>query len=146
MLSNAPVCHISTGSVPIKQPRATLLPSVPAAVDLPSALAAINALKLLIQMISGQQGNVGPRANPAGLLGGGGAASAGAAGQDGQKGKESKDPTGGRFIEDRSKRVTKKIRIFQNNDKKSENWVDIAQINKVIWVDKVTGETIVWTR
>ncbi len=147
-MSNAPICHVSTGSTPIKQPRATLLPSIPAAVDLPSALAAINALKLLIQMMSGQQGSSGARGNTQ-PLGGGGVASAGgggAAGAQGQKGQDGKDPTGGRFIEDRSKRVTKKIRIFQDNDKTSDNWVDINQINHVVWIDKVTGETIVWSR
>ncbi len=149
-MSNAPVCHISTGSTPIKQPRATLLASVPVAVDLPSALAAINALKLLIQVMSGQQPVSGARGNansPSGLLGGGGAViTVGAPGQAGQKGQDAKDPTGGRFVEDRSQRVVKKIRVFQDNDKTSENWVDIAQINRCVWVDKVTGETIVWAR
>ncbi len=149
-MSNAPVCHISTGSTPIKQPRATLLASIPAAVDLPSALAAINALKLLIQVLAGQQPVSGARGNagsPSGLLGGGGIVGrAGAAGEQGQKGKDAKDPTGGRFVEDRSQRVVKKIRVYQDNDKTSENYVDIAQINRCVWVDKVTGETIVWSR
>jgi hypothetical protein len=145
-MSNAPVCHISTGSVPIKQPRATLLATIPVAVDLPSALVAINALKLLIQVMSGQQGVGGARGGLGGALaGGGGAAVAGAPGTQGQKGKDAKDPKS-RFVEDRSQRVTQKKRIFQDNDKHSDNWVDIAQINKVVWVDKVTGETIVWTR
>ncbi len=145
-MSVAPVCHISTGSQPINQPRATLLPSVPAAVDLPSALAAINALKLLIQMMSGQQGTSGARGNTVPLGGGGVVGRAGSAGSQGQKGKDAKDPTGGRFVEDRAQRVTQKKRIFQDNDKTSDNWVDISQINKVVWVDKVTGETIVWVR
>jgi hypothetical protein len=147
-VSNAPVCHVSTGSVPIKQPRATLLPTVPVAVDLPSALAAINALKLLIQVMSGQQGVGGARggAPSGGLIGGGGIALAGSPGSQGQKGKDAKDESGGRFVEDRKQRVVQKKRIFQDNDKTSENWVDIAQINKVVWVDKVTGETIVWVR
>lgn len=154
-MSNPPVCHISTGSIPAKQPRATLLPTVQTPVDLPSAIAAINQLKLLIQMMAGQQSVSGARGNTqpvvgsgggAGLLGGGGFNTVGSPGKEGQKGKDAKDDTGGRFIEDRSKRVTQKKRIFQNNDKTSENWVDIQQINRCVWVDKVTGETIVWSR
>ncbi len=149
-MSNAPVCHISTSQV-INQPRATLLPTVPVAVDLPSALAAIAALKLLVQMMAGQQAVTGPagvngEAGIAGLLGGGGgvAGSAGPPGAAGQKGKDAK--SGGRFVEDRSQRVTQKKRIFQDNDKNSENWVDIQQINRCVWVDNVTGETIIWSR
>lgn len=145
-MSKAPVCHISTGSTPIPQPRATLLPSVPAAVDLPSALAAIAALKLLIQMLAGQQSPSGAKGNTIAPGGGGIALVTGAPGQQGQKGQDAKDPTGGRFVEDRSKRVTQEKRIFQDNDKTSSNYVDISQINRCVWVDKVTGETIVWSR
>jgi hypothetical protein len=121
---------------------------VPTAVDLPSAIAAINALKLLIQLISGQQGSSG--ANGFGssgfsASGGTGTGAQGAPGKDGKKGKDGKDLKS-RFVEDRRQRVEKKIRIFQNNDKKSSNWVDIKQINKVVWIDTVTGETIKWSR
>ncbi len=148
-MSNAPVCHVSTGSQVIQQPRPTLLPSVPVAVDLPSALAAIAALKLLIQQISGQQSVAGPRGLPGlpGLrgfdgLGGGGFSTA--PGDKGQKGDNASKPS--RWSEDKSQRVTQKKRIFQDNDKTSDNWVDISQINRVVWVDSVNGERIVWTR
>lgn len=143
-MSNARVCHVSTGSRVINQPRATLLPSIPAAVDLPSAIAAINALKLLIQLISGQQSPTGP-SGVNGFFPPFGGVVISSPGSDGKKGDENKEKNG-RFIEDRSKRVQKKKRVFQNNDKKSENWVDIMQINRVVWVDRVTGETIVWSR
>lgn len=146
-MSNPPVCHISTGSQLIKQPQATLLPTVQTPIDLPSAIAAINQLKLLIQLISGQQGVGGARGitlprGGGGSLAGGSSSSPGAQGQKGANDGKEND----RFVEDRSKRVQKKIRIFQNNDKKSENWVDIMQINRVVWVDRVTGGTIVWSR
>ncbi len=147
-MSVAPICHISTGSTPIRQPRATLLPSVPVAVDLPSAIAAINALKLLVQMIAGQQAVTGPAGvnGRAGLRGAaGGSSVAGAPGDKGQKG-DSNGKENDRFVEDRSKRVESKKRIFQDNDKKSENYVDIMQINHVVWVDTVTGGKITWSR
>ncbi len=120
-------------------------------VDLPSAIAAINQLKLLIQMISGQQQVTGPagKNGAAGVAipgGAGGLSLVIPAGQDGQKGKDAKDPKGGRFVEDRSQRVVQEKRIFQDNDKTSPNYVDIAQINHCVWVDKVTGETITWSR
>ncbi len=145
-MSNAPVCHISTGSQVIDQPKPTLLLSVPVAVDLPSAIAAINALKLIVQMISGQQPVTGARGNQGapGLRGGGGSSSS--PGAQGQKGDKGGGKENDRFIEDKSQRVQKKKRIFQDNDKKSENYVDIMQINRVVWVDTVTGGKITWTR
>lgn len=149
-MSNAPVCHISTGSTPIAQPRATLLPSIGVPVDLPSAIQVINQLKLLVQTLAGQQAVNGANGNinlP--LTGGGNIAAGGGAsgpGAQGQKGKDGKDAKHGRFVEDRSRRVQAKKRIYQNNDKTSENYVDIMQINKVVWVDSVTGETITWSR
>lgn len=146
-MSNAPVCHISVNQGVVTQPRATLLPSVGVAVDLPSAITVINQLKLLIQMLAGQQPVTGPAgvngfAGPVGSAGSAGAA--GPPGKDGQKGKDAK--SGGRFQEDRGQRIKETIRVFQDNDKESDNWVDIEQINKVVWVDSVTGETIVWSR
>lgn len=152
-MSNAPVCHISTGSAAVPQPRATLLPSIGTPVDLPSAIAVINQLKLIVQMLAGQQAVTGPAgingaAGVAGSFGGGGAAgAAGSAGSPGSAGKKGKDGAGPpRFREDTSQRITKKKRIFQDNDEDSENWVDIKQINRVVWVDSVTGETIKWER
>ncbi len=158
-MSNAPVCHVSTGSEITTQPRATLLNSIPAAIDLPSAIRAINMLKLLIQVLSGQQQVSGPlgvgafgglgvgNPNAVGSVGGGVTSIRSAPGDQGQKGKDGKEgKENDRFTVDRSQRVTKKKRIFQNNDKKSENWVDIEQINHVVWVDRVTGGRITWTR
>jgi hypothetical protein len=133
-VSNAPVCHISQNQDITQQPKPTLLPFVPAAIDLPSALQAIEALKLIVQMLAGQvlvnpnngtqlAGLRPPPSNPA----------------------VRKNPKE-RFTEIRADRVTKKVRIFQDNDKTSDNWVDISQINKAVWVDNVTGENIIWTR
>ncbi len=144
-MSNAPVCHVSVNQGIADQPRAARLPFVPAAVDLKSALEAIRALHMIIQLLTGQV--PAPSASGTqGLLGGGGVTTQGNQGPKGNDGKDAKQPKEGRFVEDRTQRVTRKVRIFQNNDKTSENWVDIERINKVVWVDRVTGENIVWTR
>ncbi len=148
-MSNAPVCHISTNQLIIDQPEATLLPSVPIAVDLPSALKAIAALKLLLQMLSGQQSfnGAGGFNGQAGLRGSAGVAgSSGKAGAPGKAGKAGKDGKPPRFVEDRSARVKKKVRVFQDNDDSSDNWVDIERIDRVVWVDQVTGQRIEWSR
>jgi hypothetical protein len=136
-VSNAPVCHISKDQDITEQPKATLLPFVPAAIDLPSALQAIAALKLIVQMLSGQvQPNPSNGTLQAGLQ-------PPAPNPNTGKGNPNQNE---RFVENRQQRVVKKVRIFQNKDKTSSNWVDINQINSTTWYDTVTGETIVWSR
>lgn len=204
--TTAPICHVSTGSKVIPQPLPTRMPTIPTVVDLPSAIAAINLLKIIIQQLSGQTplqgapgtpglngfipfvpatgsfnpatgqfnpvtgtfnpatgqlqpppGAVVPANGGSGVLpiggGGGGGLLYGSGGgvitqpSTNQKGTSpSTAAQGGRYVEDRTLRIVSKKRIFQNNDSTSENWVDIAQINRVVWVDTVTGQTIVWTR
>jgi len=146
-MGQAPVCHVPTDQVVFDQPHPVKLPSIPQAIDLPSALAAINTLRLLVQMLAGQQ-QIGGPAGSSGLVGrgGGGFGTAGAPGKTGNNGNTGKDGKVARYQEDRSQRVTKKIRVFQDNDKTSSNYVDINQINRVVWVDKVTGQSIVWSR
>ena len=136
-MSNAPVCHISKDQDITEQPKPTLLPFVPAAIDLPSALQAIQALKLIVQMLAGQQ----LVKNPNGTLQVGlrPAPSNPAVGKGNPKANE-------RYTEVRSARVEKTLRVFQDNDKTSSNWVDIKQVNAVSWVDNVTGELITWAR
>lgn len=147
MVGKAPVCHVSTDQIVFDQPDRVRMPSIPdAPTDLASALAAINALRLLVQLLSGQQSIAGPRgiSGFVGARGGGGAVgSPGGQGPKGAKGKDGKTP---RFEEDQSQRVSKKKKVYQNNDNTSENWVEIDQINKVVWVDNVTGQTLVWSR
>lgn len=43
-------------------------------------------------------------------------------------------------------RVHQKVRVYQNNDKTSPNYVDINQINKLVMQHKKTGERWVWQR
>lgn len=151
-MSKAPVCHIPVDQTITDQPRAARFAPIPPVVDLPSAIIAINNINLIIQQITGQNP---PRGLP-GARGGVGAAGGGSSsgeqgkpgkdGKDGQPGKPGKTPKGGRFTEDKSQRVTKKLKVYQDNDKTSDNWVEIERINRVVWIDNVTGEHIVWTR
>jgi hypothetical protein len=43
-------------------------------------------------------------------------------------------------------RVTEKVRVFQNNDHTSPNWVDVEQINALVFSDKNTGAQWKWSR
>jgi hypothetical protein len=101
---------------------------VPAAVDLRSALAAINALHATIQQLTGQIAAPGPYGLQGlgnGSGGGGFSSTQGNDGPKGDNGKDAKKPKTGRFVEDKSQRVTQTIKVYQNNDKTSENWVKI---------------------
>lgn len=152
-MPNAPVCHISVNQGVVRQPKPTLLPSIGVPVDLPSAITVINQLKIIIQNLVGQPGTGGLNgfAGPAGaggvggVAGVGGPAGAAGAGVPGAQGKKG-DSNRARYVEDRSQRVTEQKRIYQDNDNTSANYVDIAQINRVVWVDTVTGSEIVWSR
>jgi hypothetical protein len=52
-MADAPVCHVSPDQV-INQPPVKQLPAIPQATDLNSALAAINAMRLTLQMMLDQ--------------------------------------------------------------------------------------------
>lgn len=43
-------------------------------------------------------------------------------------------------------RVTNKVRVFQNNDPTSHNWVDVEQINQLTMHDRKTGNLWKWDR
>ena len=43
-------------------------------------------------------------------------------------------------------RVTETVRVFQNNDKTSGNWVDVEQINSLTMQNKQTGDQWKWKR
>lgn len=57
-MSDAPVCHI-VQQLPGAEPQTARLPAIPIATDLPSALAAIAALRQIVHSITGQLPNLG---------------------------------------------------------------------------------------
>lgn len=115
----APVCHVSQDE-PVVPHAPVLLPSIPAANDLASALAAIRALTQNVNALAGRlsQGQRGP------------------AGANGAPGKAA--PHNTRWSE--SKRTSKSTTITDSTGQFS---VVVQQITGLTMVDKVTGET--WT-
>lgn len=145
-MSNPPVCHIPVDQTITDQPRPARFAPIPPAVDLKSALVAVNALRLIIQQLTGQIAPPGIQ-GLLGIAGARGAAGAqGAQGSKGPAGKEDKTPKDAQWVEDTGQRVTKKIKVYQDNDKTSSNWVEISRIDRVVWVDRVTSAQIVWAR
>ena len=121
----APVCHVSVDEV-INQPTGTKLPSIPIATDLISALAAINAMRQVLMMLTGAlQGPPGLR---------------GAQGQGGAAGAAAKKTKVGRWNE--ANRTTATERVYNPND--NSQYVDVQRINSLTMTDSVTGETWVW--
>lgn len=49
---------------------------------------------------------------------------------------------GGNFVEDRSRRTFTINRVFNPSD--ATQWVDVQQITGLVFVDPVTGRSIVW--
>jgi hypothetical protein len=130
MSNVGPVCHIPPANTP-GNPQPQNLPGIPGPVtppngpngqqDFNNAIAALlNALRLLLLQLANQQGTKGQTNN---------------ATSKNQQGRWSQQ-----------ERVTEKVRVFQNNDPSSQNWVDVEQINKLVMKDSVTGSQWTWNR
>ena len=130
-MATCPTCSSSV-PVAIDQPAAPTIPSIPTAHDLPSALAAIQALSMTHNIV---------------YPGGGG----GSKGQGSKQQPQSKNntkppqkPKVGRFEEQKSKRVTANVKVYSKQDK--ETFVEYKQINGMTFKDTITGETWNWSR
>lgn len=117
---SAPVCHIPPEDVNIPQPTSPGLPGIPVATDLASALRAINAIRQTLQIMNSQQNNDN------------------GFGRRPEQGKKSQ------WSEE--SRVTSKVKIYQNNDPSTGNFVEVEQINKLVMADKNTGQKWTWNR
>jgi hypothetical protein len=120
-----PVCHIPPATTP-GDPRARALPAVPGPAtpdDLGSIVALLNALRQIVMNLSDElKDNQGVTNN--------------FYTQD--------DPKKARWVE--RKRVTQRVRVYQNNDKTSKNYVDVDQINGLVMQDRKTGALWNWNR
>lgn len=130
-MSNGPVCHIPPANTP-GNPQPQNMPGIPGPVSPPNtgngnpaqdafnqAIAnLLNAMRILLQQLANQSGTTGQSGN-----------------------SKSKPP---RWSE--TDRVTTTVRVFQNNDKSSNNWVDVEQINSLTMTDSVTGSRWNWQR
>ncbi len=112
-MSSAPVCNIPV-NIPINQPDPRLLPAIPLAHDLSSAIAAINAMRQWLMWMMNQRphNNKTPQASL----------------------------NEGNFVE--SNRTTQVVRIYNPND--SSQWVDVEEITGLTMTDKKSGQSWVF--
>lgn len=135
-MSGAPICHVNQDQ-PFGDPPAGNLPAIPpAGTDLASLQRTVNALRHAFMMMSGQNPNSGGKTNNNGANGGAAGGFNGFTTQ--QQNKKVQWSEQGRVIE--------RVRVFQNNDETSTNWVDVERINKLAMVDKTTGQLWQWDR
>lgn len=122
-MSGAPVCHIPPVTT-TDQPPPLAMPGVPsnAQPNLQSLTSTVNTLLQIIRALLGQSGSPGLQ---------------GLQGAAGQAGKQPK-PTD--FTQ--KSIVTNKVKIYQNNDPTTGNFVEVEVVNSLIMSNK-NGET--WT-
>jgi hypothetical protein len=124
-MTNGPVCHIAPVQ-PNPGPSPISIPSIPPAKPTIASLTqTVNAMRQVIMILSGQQGTQG---RP------------GAPGQQGASSNSAK----GTWSE--VSRNSSTVRIFQNNDTNSDNWVDVEQINSLGMENRSTGQMWNWRR
>ncbi len=114
----APVCNINPKNPP-PQSVAPVLPSIPLANDLASALAALNAIRQWILQFTG--GFVQPSPTTVNIIGG----------------------RVGNFAEVPTARVVETTRIYDPNDPTQQTYVDVNQIVGLEFANG-TGQTIRW--
>lgn len=126
MSNVGPVCHIPPVSTP-GNPQPTNLPGIPgpASPNDPVSMAnLLNAMRLaLLSMLN--QLNSSTNNNSNGL-------------------NRKPEPTKAQWNE--TNRVTSNVKIYQNNDPNTGNFVEVEQINQLTMTDKSTGNTWVWKR
>lgn len=124
----APTCSLPAGAT--GPGIAITLPTIPQAVDLPSAIAAVNALRLGFMLMSGQ---LKPQAT---------SVTPGHGSQGGYKFKEDGNKKKSRWSE--QSRVSETVKIKNPDDE--NQFVEVKRINKLTMKDGQTGEQWVWNR
>lgn len=118
------VCHIPP-EAPTTNPAPANLPGVPPAQpNIPSLVNTVNALRQIIQVITGQQGTQGRPGIP---------------GRNGQN-------TSAKGSWNETHRTTEKVKIYQNNDPTTGNFIEVEQINSLVLTNKDTGQKWTWNR
>jgi hypothetical protein len=131
--SAAPVCPISRSQVAPGMPGAHV-PQIPKATDLPSAIAAINQLNIILQTIGVGPPTINNIRQPSPPPSGGSSPTS-----DGGS-SSTKDPFRQNWVQvSRSKTL---VRILNPNDR--TQWVDVERIERVRWDDQF-GNFLVYT-
>lgn len=129
-VNNAPICHVPVPT-PIEQPDGIQNPSIPIATDLQSALAAINAMRMILMRLA----NLQPRFDGSGNGRGGRIDTR-------SKSEQPKNKKPGRWNE--ISRITKKEKVYNPEDK--EQFVEVERMNRLVMQDTLTGEQWIWSR
>ena len=129
----APVCNINPKNPP-PQSLAPVLPSIPVANDLASALAALNAIRQwILQFTNPAPIPPAPNVGPGGFV---------------QPSPTTVNVSGGgvgNFSEVPKARVVETTRIYDPNDPTQQTYVDVNQIVGLEFANG-TGQTIRWTQ
>lgn len=138
MTTQPPVCHISVNET-IVQPGARHLPTIPPvnAGDLQSLVNAINAIRQMLNILTGQLAAQRPSVTVM-QQPGSSPGSQGARPSNSQPGHGNQQE--GRWVEANRATVTRRI----TNPEDPEQYVDVKQINRLTMKDTVTGELWVW--
>ena len=120
----APVCSTEPIVKPT-QPPATGFPAIPQAVDLPSALRAINAMAGIMRTITGQLGR---------------SATSGGSGGGTNSKKPGKPPPPGRWVQ---KQITRKNVVIRDPTDPSIS-ITVSRVQNLTMQDSLTGETWVY--
>lgn len=122
----APVCHIPPVNPTTAQPGPKALPGIPQPTpSIEGLLATVQAMKTIIERITNQN----PLDNGT---------------TNGFQRKPERDNQKLQWIE--QARVTERVKVYQNNDPSTGNFVEVERINKLTMADKNTGQTWVWDR
>ena len=125
-MADGPVCLIPPVQPPPGRDAPLNIPAIPpAAPTIQSLVQTVNTMRQVVHILAGQQGTQGRQ---------------GFQGTQGNTGNSAK----GTWNE--VNRTTEKVKIYQNNDKTSENWVEVEQINSLTMNNKDTGQRWSWRR
>jgi len=120
MSTVGPVCHIPPNTT-AETHEPVNLPAIPPAMpNLQSLTATVNALRQALMIYTGQRG------------------------PQGAQGRSGKDAPSGSWTQ--SDIQTEKVKIYQNNDPSTGNFVEIERVNKLTMKNNSTNQTWVFNR
>jgi hypothetical protein len=128
-MAGAPQCFISVNEQ-INQPPGAILPAIPPANDMQSALAAIAAMRQMLMQMTGQIGGLADRGQQQGSQG-----------NQQNNNQNKKQQALGRWTE--INRAVGKVTLKSTDGSVT---FEIDQINKLTFQDTVTKEQFVWNR
>lgn len=131
MSNVGPVCHIPPDGTPAN-PQPHNIPGMPQAINPRSptfnndVANMLNAFRQMLMQLLGQLHALDQKTN--GII----------------NGFQTKKDNNGDWKQ--LEQVTEKVKIYQNNDETSPNWVEVERTNKLVMQDKATGKKWQWNR